>query len=128
MVMSMSFLELGQSALTSGDAWITLAVVRTSHVIDAVPGGWSSMLRLFLEDLFFGDLGLATVGLPLFLSSETPVFLFATLKNILADGDGFRQGYDWRGASSLKPCLVHHNVVKKDERFVPAMRECVDGL
>ena len=86
-----------------------------------VVGGWSAMLRVFLEHLFLGDLGLATVGLPLNLSQQAPVMLFAALTNILADGDGFRHAYDWRGASSLKPCLVHHNVVKKVRRLALAM-------
>ena len=90
---------------------MTLAVVRTTGVIDCVVGGWSAMLRVLLEHLFLGDLGLATVGLP----------FFAAITNILADGDGFRHAYDWRGASSLKPCLVHHNVVKKVRRLALAM-------
>ena len=127
MVLSVSFLQLGQFALTSGDAWVTLAVVRTIGVIDCVVGGWSAMLRVLLEQLFLGDLGLATVGLPLNLSQQAPVMLFAALTNFLADGDGLRSAYDWRGASSLKPCLVHHNVLKKVTRLALAMWG-VDGF
>ncbi len=70
------------------------------------------MLRLLIEDLLFGPLGLSTVGLPLRLP-EGPTMLYAALGNVLADGDGFRLAYSWRGASSLKPCLVHHNVLRK---------------
>lgn len=128
MVLSVSFLQLGQFALTSGDAWVTLAVVRTTGVIDCVVGGWSAMLRVLLEHLFLGDLGLATVGLPLNLSQQAPVMLFAALTNFLADGDGLRSAYDWRGASSLKPCLVHHNVLKKVRRLALAMWGWTDSL
>ena len=128
MVLSVSFLQLGQFALTSGDAWVTLAVVRTIGVIDCVVGGWSAMLRVLLEQLFLGNLGLATVGLPLNLSQQPPVMLFAALTNFLADGDGLRSAYDLRGASSLKPCLVHHNVLKNVRRLAVAMWGCTDSL
>lgn len=111
MVLSVSFLELGQSALSRNDAWLTIAVVRTT-VIDAVVGGWSCMIRLLLEDLLFGPLGLATAGLPSVLDGMT-VSLFAKLTNVMGDGDGLRQAYSWRGATSLKPCLKHFNVLKK---------------
>ena len=103
MVLSVSFLQLGQFALTNGDAWMTLAVVRTVGVMDSVVGGWSAMLRVFLEHLFLGDLGLATVGLPLNLSQQAPVMLFAAITNILADGDGFRHAYDFR-IPGLRSC------------------------
>lgn len=127
MVASVSFVQLGQSALTSGEAWATLAVVRSIGVIDSVVGGWSAMMRLLLEDIFLGDLGLATVGLPLNLPQGV-VMLFGALRNILADGDGLRQCYDWRGASGLKPCLVHHNVLKKARRVVSMMAGGCVGL
>lgn len=108
----MSFVQLGQSAITSETAWITLAVVRCVGVIDRVVGGWPAMLRILLEDIFLGPLGIATVGLPLALP-DGRVMLYGALRNVLADGDGLRQGYDWRGARGLKPCLVHHNVLMK---------------
>lgn len=62
--------------------------------------------------MLFGDLGLRTVGIPIKLGS-TVMTLYGNVTNILADGDGFRLGYDWRGANCIKPCLVHHNVLKK---------------
>ncbi len=112
MVVSVAIKELGQSALSKNDTWLTLAVARTHGVMDRVAGGWSAMLRLLVEDLFLGPLGLRTVGLPLTLPTG-PIVLFASLTNVLADGDGLRLAYDWRGSSSLKPCLVHHNCLKK---------------
>ena len=36
------------------------------------------------------------------------------LSNLLSDGDGFRSALDWRGGSSLKPCFIHDNVLKKE--------------
>lgn len=112
MVVSMSWVELGQGALSKNDCWMTLAVARTRGVLDIVDGGWSALARILLEDLFFGDVGLSTVGLAI-PSPRGHVMLYGALKNILADGDGLRLGFNWRGASSLKPCLVHHNVLMK---------------
>jgi hypothetical protein len=112
MVVSMAFTELGQSVLSKNDAWLTLAVARSHGMLDRVVGGWSAMLRRLVEDVFLSPLGLTTAGLPLNLG-DSQVMLFARLTNVLADGDGLRLGYDWRGSSSLKPCLVHHNVLKK---------------
>jgi hypothetical protein len=40
---------------------------------------------------------------------------------LLSDGDGLRQALSWRGAASLKPCIKHPNVCKKD--WMPC--ECV---
>ena len=122
MVFSVCFVELGQAAMCNGDAWMTIAVIRTHGVLDKISGGWSAALRLILEDMLCGDLGLATVGLPLRLPQKL-VHLFARLSNLLADGDGFRTGFDWRGAASLKPCLVHHNVLKKAMALVRHCRE-----
>ena len=114
MVISASFVQLGQAALSHNDAWMTIAVARTHGAIDQVAGGWSTMLRVLVEDLLFGPLGVATAGLTLSLPTSVTM-VKASLTNFLADGDGFRLAYDWRGAASLKPCLVHNNVVAKDE-------------
>ena len=111
-VVSVSFTELGQSALIKNDTWLAVGVARSSGFVDQVAGGFSAMVRALLEDILFGPLGLSTVGLPLPLG-DRPVMVHAALKHILADGDGFRCVFNWRGASSLKPCLVHHNVLKK---------------
>jgi hypothetical protein len=78
-----------------------------------VDGGWSYMLRLLLERMLFGQSGLSTVGLPIKVGGQDRL-LFAKLTNLLTDGDGHRMGWDWKGASSLKPCWKHFNVFKKD--------------
>ena len=112
MVLSFSFMELGQLALSVDDAWITPLVVRTS-VMKNIIGGWSHVLRVFLETLLLGPHGLETSGVPLVLNG-VPVLFFAKLGTLLSDGDGHRTALDWRGAQCLKPCVKHFNVWKKD--------------
>lgn len=88
MVLSFSFVQLGQEALACGRFWVTPVCVRTTS-ISAVSGGWSAMLKLFLDELLFGAHGLATAGIPLVLHGRH-VLIFARLANVLADGDGLR--------------------------------------
>ena len=115
MVLSVSFRELGQEAISGGQGWITLAVIRSTVLAD-VRGGWSAALRIFLERAMFGENGFATTGCPLIVRGSA-VCIFARVVNILSDGDGLRMALDWRGASSLKPCFRHHNVLKKVSRL-----------
>ena len=113
MVLHFSFLELGQRQLSLDDAWFTPIVVRTLD-IRTVQGGWSTMLNAYLKNHLFGPFGIASAGCPLDLGHGRELVLFAKLHCILSDGDGLRLGFDWRGSSSLKPCLKHFNVSKKD--------------
>ena len=71
------------------------------------------MLSRVLERFLVGPAGLLTVGLPLQIVGSHRL-LFARLANLLSDGDGHRMGLDWKGASSLKPCFKHVNVLMKD--------------
>ena len=75
-------------------------------------GGWSHMLRVFLERLLVGPAGLSTVGMQITIGGRQRL-LFARLTNLLSDGDGHRMAMDWKGASGLKPCWKHFNVWKK---------------
>lgn len=70
------------------------------------------MMRVFLEHLLFGPLGLATAGVPVRIDGVDRL-IFGRLTNLLSDGDGHRQAWDWKGASSLKPCFKHFNVLRK---------------
>ena len=88
-----------------------------------VVGGFSHMLCAILEHLLLGPSGLTSVGLPLLIGGEHRM-LFGRLANLLSDGDGHRQGLDWKGANGLKPCIKHVNVFKKD-RVRTAMRTCL---
>ena len=116
MVLSFTFLELGQSAISSGLGWFTCAVLR-STVIKRIAGGWSACLRVFLQRQLLGSSGLAVAGCPVTVHGRD-IMLFARLSNLLSDGDGLRQALDWGGASSIKPCFKHHNVFRKVESYV----------
>jgi len=82
--------------------------------IKTVDGAWSQMLRVFLKRLLFGATGLATAGVPLELGQGRTMLLDANLHCILADGEGLKIGFGWKGHASLKPGLKHVNVFKKD--------------
>jgi hypothetical protein len=114
MACSFSFLELGHAALRTDKGWITNCIVRSTKIV-ASEGGWSSMLTRLLGDLLVDGLGggLATSGVPLQLAADGGIVMFyARLTNLLSDGDGHKLAYDWKGASSLRPCLRHVNVLK----------------
>ena len=121
MVLSFTFRELGQAALSDGSAWATPVVLRSS-LMHKAKGGWSSMLRMFLDHLLQGPSGLATVGMATMVG-DTPTLIHATLSNILTDGPGFAEAFDWKGHPSLKPCFKHWNVCKK-----VSLRLCVSNL
>ena len=105
MVLSFSFLELGQSALFHEWAWVTAVCIRSSQ-LGKVEGGWAGALRQFLHTLLLGPLGMATGGVPLEIGGS-PVMLFAKVTNMRSDGDGLREAFDLKGGSGLKPCLKH---------------------
>ena len=112
MALSFSFLELGQESLWQESIWLTPIVVRHGVAAKAV-GGWSAMLKLYLHRHLYGPNGIAVAGLPLEIDGEV-IVIWATLANLLGDGDGLRMAYEWRGAGSLKPCIRHGNVLKLD--------------
>ena len=107
-----SFLDLGQAMLGERVAWIAPLVIRHCVLAD-IEGGWPRVLHAFLQRLLWGPHGLATAGLPLLLGGEVYV-LKAKLACVLSDGEGLKVAFDWKGSSSMKPCLVHYNVFKKD--------------
>jgi hypothetical protein len=125
MVLSFSFLELGQVALSKAVAWQSPVCLRAT-VIHQIDGGWSHCLKRYLHKQLLGTTGLAGAGLPLVVNGQ-PMLLFARLTNLLSDGDGLRQALDWRGHASLKPCFKHFNVFKKDglETFIDSPLSCV---
>ena len=113
MVLSCTFRELGQSAMCKAIAWQTPVVVRETY-IKMVAGGWSNLLKLYLQRQLLGPGGLATARVPVVLLHGSIVLIFAKLANLLSDGDGHRIAFDWKGHASLKPCFKHFNVFKKD--------------
>jgi hypothetical protein len=70
------------------------------------------MLKEFLTSQLFGDGGLMTAGVPVVVRGR-PVMLFAKLTNLLTDGEGLQKSLQWKGASSLKPCFRHWNVLMR---------------
>ena len=124
MVVSFTFAELGQAAVTNGIMWHTAVTIRAS-VIGKIRGGFPTVLREFLSHILFSSSGLRTGGVCLELTSG-PTLVFARLANLLSDGDGLRQAFDWVGASGLKPCLKHWNVFKKGSDLANRRPGCVE--
>ena len=110
MVTSFSFVEL-RHHLHQDLAWITPAALR-STLIHTVSGGFSCVLKMFLRLVLLGDEGISTAGVPLDIGNETTL-LFARVHTVLSDGDGLRQALEWVGASGVKPCWRHWNVMKR---------------
>ena len=71
------------------------------------------MLGRFLEVVLLGAQGLSTAGIPITIFGEIYI-LKARLEIVFTDGDGHRAGLQWRGASSLRCCLRHGNVLMLD--------------
>ena len=64
--------------------------------------------------LLSSECGLMTTGVPITIGDEHHM-LWARLRLLLSDGDGLRMALDWNGASSMKPCFRHWNVLSKDD-------------
>jgi hypothetical protein len=122
-VLSYSFLELGQ--LQNDLLWFTVVAVRSCKV-HTCSGGWSAFLRAYLLHHLFGPTGISTAGVPVMLRGKL-VTVFASLSNLLTDGDGHRASLDWKGASSLKPCVKHVNVLRKERACVRMCSGSVHG-
>ena len=112
LVMCLYFTFAEIDGASQGAAWFCPVAVRATE-IDSVVGGWSRALACFLHRFFLGDHGAQTVGIP-FTYQDRDFVIFAKLSNLVSDGDGFRKAVGWRGAGSLRPSLVHGNVLKKD--------------
>lgn len=85
-------------------------------------GGWSAVLATLLEDLLHGLHGLAPSAAGISLAIPSPAgdvhfTLHAVVKRMIADGEGLMKGLQWKGPSSLRPCVRHPNVVKKDSKL-----------
>ena len=81
-----------------------IPIVEMTSSIHACAGGWSRMLAAFLHMLLLGPQGLATAGVTCVING-LPLTIYAKVGNILADYDGVRIAWYWRGAGSLGPCL-----------------------
>ena len=88
MNLSFSFAELGPSILYHDCVWFTPIVGQASKLA-LVSGGWSRMLRDFLQIQLLSPGGLETAGVPSEILGS-PCLLFARVGAMLSDGDGLR--------------------------------------
>ena len=110
-----TFVEL--DAACEGSLWFCPMVIRTTSM-DSVVGGASRVLACLLHMMFLGVHGFSTVGSPFRTPEGRDRLVFATLGNLISDGDGLRKGLAWKGHGSLKPSLIHDNVVMKNSDLV----------
>ena len=112
MVINFTFLELDSYSDLS---WFTAAVIR-APLLKEVVGGWSRALRELLRLWHDSPSNMHTAGIALRLNNNF-VLLHAKVACLLGDGDGLKQALQWNGASSIKPCFRHWNVVKKNHKL-----------
>lgn len=124
MSLCFSFLELGRRFLVIPCAWLFPVCVR-AVLYNALEGGWSHMLRIYIEIQFLRANALATSGIPLMLHGQA-FLLTAKLTHLLSDGEGLRAAISWRGANSLRPCLRHWNCTKKNSTIIEHSADLVD--
>ena len=124
MNLSFTFANLGFEAIARESFWLTPVTLLCKNYKN-VAGGWSQLLAKFLEVCFLGPQGFMTAGVPIDLPGGT-YCIKAKLESVLSDGDGHRSGLQWRGASSLKPCFRHGNVVKKGSDLAGRAAGCVE--
>jgi len=111
MVLSFSFLNLGQAALQHDCVWTTPVVVR-HKILMLARGGWSEMIRMYINLHLIGPHGISTIGVPVRLNGQ-PLVIYARMTDLFSDGDGLRSALDWKGAKALKPCYYHWNIIRK---------------
>lgn len=111
MTLGFNFVELGRDVLAHDASWMMPICLRASR-ISLLDGGWGHCFRRFCHLLLLGPVGLETSGVALNLRG-VPTLLWAKLGFVVADGDGHRQAWDWKGASGMRPCLRHYNVLAK---------------
>ena len=117
LVISFFFLELGAMAFSNEALWLTPAVIR--HKVGmTVSGAYSQCITTYLRKQLMGPCGIFTVGVALNLGLDQPANLRGEVTHVLGDGEGLEQLYQWRGASSIKPCLRHWNVVPCGSQIV----------
>lgn len=123
-----SFREFGASILCKEEAWIPLAVLR-STVAKNVKGQLSCATRHLLRRLFAEDDGLSTgVILNVICAGRREqVIICAKLGNIVADEAALKAIFSSKGAAGLLPCFKCRNVVSQaDLAASDASRYLVD--
>ena len=114
MVLSFTFVEMRKQ--WQGCCWITPIVIR-SKILKETVGGWGDAFRRFVRVLLLGETGLLTRGWAFEVEGQ-PFVVHARLAIVVADCDGHRMAWDMKGASGIRPCLLHPNVVKAHSGIV----------
>ena len=109
-----SFAELGPQALSLTCTWLMPVAIRHAIMMELV-GGWPNVFRLILRRLFMAPESFGTTGVAVRIGGVY-CSIHAKLHWLLSDGEGHKITLCWKGASSMRPCLVHKNVVMKDAR------------
>ena len=122
MVLGYNFEELGEDILCADYSWM-LPVVLLSNTLKTILGGWSRLLAIFLRTHLLGAHGLETAGVTVMINGA-PLTIFAKTQSITPDYDGIRLGWDWRGASCIRPCLRCANVFKKGSDIARRLEGC----
>ncbi len=113
-----TFLNFGAQNLCHEALWCVPVSVRSERIA-AIEGGWSRMFTQFLHLFLWGPSGIETAGIALMLNGA-PYVLKAKLATCIVDGLGLSQVLEWRGASSMRPCFYHGNVLRRNCRLSEA--------
>ena len=97
-------------AYFSQEAWFELVLLR-SDTVNEIEGGFSGLLIGAIMTLF-GERGhnMMRSGISLALHDGSRQHLFMALKVFLADEAALHLGYNCKGASGLKPCMLCANI------------------
>lgn len=107
-----SILEFGPSKLCQMEAWLPIAILRSS-VVDKVEDGLPCVYRSLFRSWFCGEPSkLGTEGMVVHLDGEPTLIVFESVI-FLSDLDGHRASFAWKGTGSMKPCLKCRNCMKK---------------
>lgn len=92
------------------EAWLTIGVIRASHV-KKLHGGYSSVARVLLRSLLLGSDGVSSAGVPLHVLGS-PRVLYFKFDKLLADEAMTKTIWDVTGHGGLKSCTLQcRNVV-----------------
>jgi len=115
-VVYVSIFEFGPKLLTRMEAWMPVALIRSSTV-KSIDGGLPCVFRYLFRSWACGEpLSVSTLGVIIELDRPT-VFVFETVMN-LQDLDAHRAQLSWKGVGSLKPCIKCRNCMKKGHHSV----------
>ena len=115
-------MQCGRGVLSREEAWLPLALIRSSKVT-TIKGGLPCVFEHLLRSWFI-ELNINSVGVMLDLGEPTVVTFDETL--FIKDLDGFRAALGWKGSSSLRPCFKCRNCMIKGHHSVTATSWQVD--